>query len=190
MPCPAISYYALLFAVFLSQATAWIHNTPNVYLIRHGEKSGLSKDRGLNSEGELRAECLRNIFGANSTYDIKYILAPKFNKQGYHRRSYDTVHPLAEDLGLSIDTSCKRNKPGCLVKRIKAYRGPGNILISWRHSKISAIASKLGVDEVPDYPDERFDLIWTMVYPYENVTSVESENCPGLDAQSVLRVQV
>lgn len=80
MFCPAISYYALLFAFFLSQATAWIHNTPNVYLIRHGEKSGLSKDHGLNSEGELRAECLRNVFGANSTYDIKYILAPKFNK--------------------------------------------------------------------------------------------------------------
>lgn len=83
MPCPAISCYTLFFAFLLSQATASIHNTPDVYLIRHGEKSGLSKDHGLNSEGELRAECLRNVFGANSSYDIKYILAPKINKRKY-----------------------------------------------------------------------------------------------------------
>ena len=31
----------------------------------------------------MRAECLRNVFGANSSYDIKYILAPKINKRKY-----------------------------------------------------------------------------------------------------------
>lgn len=97
---PAISYCALLSAFLFTQATAWIHNTPTVYLIRHGEKSGLSKDHGLNSEGELRAECLRNVFGANSSYDIQYILAPKVNKRMYRISwSFPFQHPKSQRKG-------------------------------------------------------------------------------------------
>ena len=46
-----------------------------VYLIRHGEKP--SSGNGLSSQGMERAQCLTNVFGPNSGYDIEYILAEK-----------------------------------------------------------------------------------------------------------------
>lgn len=135
---------------------------------------------------------------------------------GDHRRSFDTVYPLAQDLGLFVDTSCKRNRAHCLAKRIKRYDGTGNILISWRHGKMSKIAEELGTEDPPEYPEERlvypyppvipchgmstvlmiskrYDLVWTIPYPYTNVTEIWSEECPGLDydvGSAPLRVQV
>ena len=47
---------------------------PTVYFIRHGEKPS-DGGVGLSSEGEDRAECLRNIFGKDSEYKIGQILA-------------------------------------------------------------------------------------------------------------------
>ena len=44
-----------------------------VYLIRHGEKP--SSGNGLSAQGQQRAQCLRNVFGASSGYDIQYIMA-------------------------------------------------------------------------------------------------------------------
>lgn len=34
-----------------------------------------------------------------------------------------------------------------------------------------------------------FDLIWTLPFPYDNITDVRSEGCPGLDTRSFLKVQ-
>lgn len=49
---------------------------PTIYLIRHGEKSGDPNDHELTFEGVMRAQCLRDVFGANSKYNISYIMAP------------------------------------------------------------------------------------------------------------------
>lgn len=46
---------------------------PTVYLIRHGEKP--DDGNGLNAAGEQRAQCLRNVFGATSQYNIGHIMA-------------------------------------------------------------------------------------------------------------------
>lgn len=46
---------------------------PTVYLIRHGEKP--DSGDGLNAQGEQRAQCLRNVFGASSGYNIGHIMA-------------------------------------------------------------------------------------------------------------------
>ncbi len=47
---------------------------PTVYLIRHGEKPS-DGGNGLSAVGQQRAQCLRNVFGADSGYDIGYIMA-------------------------------------------------------------------------------------------------------------------
>lgn len=31
------------------------------------------------------------------------------------------------------------------------------------------------------YPDDRFDLIWTLLAPYTSIASITSEDVPGLD---------
>ncbi|KAE8144741.1 phosphoglycerate mutase family protein [Aspergillus avenaceus] len=178
-----------LYLLSLLYILSYASDTPTVYLIRHGEKSGDPLDSGLNPDGSKRAECIRNVFGAGSPYDIGYIMAPYINKKGQHRRSYETVLPLANDLGLTVDTSCKRNRVWCVGDKVRNYKGPGNILIAWRHGKMAELAEDLGIEEPPEYPEDRFDLLWTMPFPYDNITNIQSEECPELDVPKALTVQ-
>jgi len=43
------------------------------------------------------------------------------------------------------------------------------------------IATAIGVQNAPEYPDDRFDVIWTIDPPYDQITSETSEHCPGID---------
>ncbi|KAJ5691257.1 hypothetical protein N7488_011992 [Penicillium malachiteum] len=152
---------------------------PTVYLIRHGEKP--DDGDGLSSEGLERAQCLRTVFGASSSYNIGHIMAQTPKSDGSRQRPYDTVEPLAEDLGLTVDTSCDRDDPGCVKDVVDGYTGSGNILICWEHDALTDIVEKLGDDDAPDYPDDSFNIIWTDPSPYTDITSETTENCPGLD---------
>ncbi|KAJ5118346.1 hypothetical protein N7448_010057 [Penicillium atrosanguineum] len=152
---------------------------PTVYLIRHGEKP--DSGNGLTAQGEERAQCLRTVFGASSGYNIGHIMAETPESDGKRQRPYDTVEPLAEDLGLTVDTSCDRDDSKCVKDVVDNYTGSGNILICWEHDALTDIAEELGDDDAPDYPDDSFNIIWTDPSPYTSITSETSENCPGLD---------
>lgn len=53
---------------------------------------------------------------------------------------------------------------------------------SWEHKRLADLADALGAaHHVDKYPSDAFDLIWTDEHPYKKITSVASENCPGLD---------
>ena len=65
-----------------------------------------------------------------------------------------TVQPLANDLGLSVDTSCTRDDAKCVKKLVKKYGGDGNVLICWEHDNLTGIVEALGGDDAPEYPDE------------------------------------
>lgn len=43
------------------------------------------------------------------------------------------------------------------------------------------IAEEIGADDVDNYDEDRFDIIWTLPPPYKEITDETSENCPGLD---------
>ncbi|KAJ4298922.1 hypothetical protein N0V90_004165 [Kalmusia sp. IMI 367209] len=155
---------------------------PTVYLIRHGEKP--DDGNGLSAVGQQRAQCLRSVFGATSQYQITHIMAQTPKSDGKRQRPYDTVKPLADDLGLTVDISCDRDDSKCVEDVVKGYTASGNILICWEHDALSDIVDELGAkkDNVPQYPDDAFNIIWTDPYPYDDgVTSQTSENCPGLD---------
>ncbi|RYP51344.1 hypothetical protein DL768_003348 [Monosporascus sp. mg162] len=152
---------------------------PTVYLIRHSEKP---KDgNGLNEEGEQRVQCLRTVFGAGSGYNITHIMAQTPKSNGKRKRPYDTVRPLADDLGLAVDILCDRDDSKCVADFVNSYTVDGNILICWQHGEMKTVAKRLGAKGVKDYPDDRFDLVWTLPYDYKEIVSIESENCPGLD---------
>ncbi|KAK4499789.1 hypothetical protein PRZ48_007975 [Zasmidium cellare] len=153
---------------------------PTVYLIRHGEKP--DSGNGLNAQGMQRAQCLRNVFGASSGYDIEYILTQDYKSDGSRKRPYDTVYPLSQDLGLTIDHHCDRDDQGCVADAVDDYDGDGNILICWEHDALHDIVKKLGDEDAPDYPDDRFDIIWVDPPKYKSITDSYSENCPGLDS--------
>ena len=98
-----------------------------VYLIRHGEKP-TGGENGLTAQGQQRAQCLVNVFGKSSGYDIGYILAEKPKSDGSRQRPYDTVKPLADSLGLTIDTSCGRDDSGCVANAVDSYEGRGGFI--------------------------------------------------------------
>ncbi|KAF7179320.1 hypothetical protein CNMCM7691_008253 [Aspergillus felis] len=153
---------------------------PTVYLIRHGEKPS-DGGNGLSAQGLERSQCLRTVFGRASSYNIGYIMAQTPKSDGKRARPYETVEPLAGDLGLTVDTSCDRDDPKCVRDVVEGYTGSGNILICWEHGALTDIVSQLGDDNAPTYPDDRFDLIWTDPSPYSDITAQTSEQCPGLD---------
>lgn len=162
---------------FLSVASA----QTTVYLIRHGEKP--SSGNGLSTQGEERAQCLRTVFGASSSYDIGYIMAEtpqsgRFSlsfqsphlhykrssglrsvlincKDGSQQRPYDTVEPLANDLGITVDTSCQRDDQDCVASVVEQYSGTGNILICWEHKALHDIVKALGDQDAPDYDGDQ-----------------------------------
>lgn len=75
---------------------------------------------------------------------------------GKRQRPYDTVEPLAEDLGLTVDTSCDRDDPACVKAVVDGYTGSGNILICWEHDALTDIVAELGDSDAPTYPDDRY----------------------------------
>lgn len=161
-----------IYLVFVSCAMA-----KYVYLIRHGEKPS-DGGTGLSAQGEKRADCVSNEFGPNSDYNIGYILAQDYKSNGKRKRPYDTVKPLADKLGLTVDHDCDRDKPKCVRKKVDKYSGDKNILICWEHSALSDIVDKLGVKDVPSYPHDRYDLIWKIDLDSDDRTiSQSTENC-------------
>ncbi|KAK7223425.1 hypothetical protein V2G26_011428 [Clonostachys chloroleuca] len=154
---------------------------PTLYMIRHGEKPD-DGSIGLSPEGEQRAQCLRTIFGSSSQYNIGYVIAQEYKESGKRKRPYDTVAPVASDLGLEVDTSCDRDDSKCVKNLIKNYAGDGNILLCWQHGQMNNILEALGAEDIENYPEDRYDVIWTVPSPYDEITAENSENCPGLDS--------
>ncbi|PHH64219.1 hypothetical protein CDD81_4833 [Ophiocordyceps australis] len=170
-------------SLLLVGVTSWmlVIANPTVYLIRHGEKPDNDDDHTLSARGKLRAQCLRRVFGSNSDYDIQLIIAERRKKNGSQRRPYDTVAPLAKDLGLVIDQTCSKWHEECVADVVKKYRGPGNILVCWEHVQLGRIAQELGTETPEHYPKKVFDQIWVDPPPYREITERVSEACPGLD---------
>jgi hypothetical protein len=106
---------------------------------------------------------------------------------------------------LEIDASVSRDDSKGAAKAVKHWikkvekgDATGNALICWEHGQLKLIAEAVGVtgygDEVPvkiqengtdngewGYPDNRFDLIWTVREPWESIGEVTSEGCEELD---------
>eukprot|EP01117_Protostelium_nocturnum_P007773 TRINITY_DN2782_c0_g1_i1.p1 TRINITY_DN2782_c0_g1~~TRINITY_DN2782_c0_g1_i1.p1 ORF type:complete len:192 (+),score=58.26 TRINITY_DN2782_c0_g1_i1:332-907(+) len=156
-------------------------NNNTIFLIRHGEKPDDDDQNGLSDKGLKRAQCLRKVFGASSKYGIKKIMAMKPKSDGKEQRPYDTVKPLADDLRMKVDISCKRDDGDCVHDVVKQWNEGsvrGNILICWEHKALTDIASALKVDNPPTYPSGRFDIIWI---DSDKKITFGSERCPGLD---------
>ena len=101
---------------------------------------------------------------------------------GSRKRPYDTVYPLSQDLGLTIDHKCDRDDQDCVANKVDNYSGSGNILICWEHDALTNIVDALGDNDAPDYPSDHFDIIWVDPPNYSSITNMYSENCPGLDS--------
>jgi hypothetical protein len=90
------------------------------------------------------------------------IYAAGANDDGEGKRTRETVQPLADHLGIPVNTSFGKGDEEALVEHVISQPGP--TLISWQHGEIPAIAHAFPfVTPTPpaEWPDDRFDVIWT-----------------------------
>jgi hypothetical protein len=148
-------------------------------IIRHGEKPDGSHP-GLDANGKLDDSSLTEI-GWNRAHRLvdlfdpsqgslrpglsrpKVIYAAGANNSGEGQRTRETVAPLADKLGIPVDTSFGKGDETKLVGQVLAQPGP--TLICWQHGEIPAIAAAFpSVTPTPPlkWPDNRFDIVWTL----------------------------
>jgi hypothetical protein len=151
-----------------------------IHFIRHGEKP--VQGDGLDAHGVRRSKWLRKLFGPSSHYRISYMIAQRPKADGKRRRPYETLRPLADELGLIVDTDCERDDFEGVAAKIKGYKGEGNILVCWEHKRLTNLAAALGVHNPPLYPKDRYDIIWSCEEPYQAI-SESKQRCPGLDVK-------
>lgn len=92
-------------------------------------------------------------------FKIGLILAESFDRKTHKRkRPFDTVKPIANELGLKVDTDCQVDDAKCVRKKIERYArkgGKGDVLICWvRLQDLSLISFKVhkGLTEIVRIP--------------------------------------
>jgi hypothetical protein len=82
------------------------------------------------------------------------------------RRPLETISPLAEKLGMTVDLRFSKGQEADLATAISAIDGV--VLVCWQHENIFAIASSLSPTPagVPaDWPGKRFNVIFRFDRP-------------------------
>ena len=150
-----------------------------VMIIRHGEKpdgttpgideNGDEDDSSLTTVGWERAHALVDLFDPphgtppSPLARPDRIYAAGVTDDGEGQRTRETVTPLADALGVPVDTELGRGDEKKLVTDVLAQSG--STLISWQHGGIPEI-----VDDFPsvspkppeEWPSDRFDVVWTL----------------------------
>lgn len=151
-------------------------------MIRHGEKpsgggrgvdeQGKASPSGLTPRGWARAGALVTLFAPNSTtFNAALpcpgaLVTPRYSERRH--RSYLTVLPLSQRLGLAIRAAHAVDAhPTKVVKSLLATDA-AVVLVCWEHNHLAKIARAVPgavpvanpADVPPSWPRDRFDVIW------------------------------
>lgn len=162
-----------------------------VILIRHGEKEGFGQGPSspassphLNYWGQRRALALAE-FLPKSNLRPDFLIAPKPNNKS--QRSYETLLPLAQKLGMKIYMKHDNEEWEKIVKEVMKedkYERK-TVLIAWNHSDIPHLAEQMKGRGIPKHwPEATFDRFWRLDYSLDKpiFTSMPQRLLPG-DAQ-------
>src|SRR5579883_1691865 len=157
---------------------------PKLMLIRHAEKPipagsnpqtpayngidiyGAPDKDSLIPQGWQRAGALIKLFSSSSgpLPVPQFLFAPNQFGNGTSKRPYETITPLSQKLGLTINPPkaqyAKTDYPTMLTA---ATSCSGMVLISWEHGEIPDLAAWIlkGTSiTVPKWPGDRFDIVW------------------------------
>ena len=153
-----------------------------ISLIRHAEKQlgsgppfgvmadGRRDPNSLTPRGWQRAGALVTLFGPGREPAARAalptptrLLACGIGPHSESRRPIETLQPLSERLGLTLDEPFLQDELDQLAAAIRASEG--DVLVAWEHKRIPLIASGLcgGAGPVPAvWPDDRYDVIWVL----------------------------
>jgi hypothetical protein len=151
-----------------------------ILLIRHAEKP--AKDGppvGVTLKGDRSKESLE-VRGWQRAGALTHLLAPpdgRFQhpelakpqvlyasrpvKRGGSLRPIETITPLAEKLGIEINSDYRRYDIVSMLDDVFSHRGV--VLICWQREFIPRISSYILEDTriaPPDWPEDRFDMVW------------------------------
>lgn len=151
-----------------------------IMVMRHAEKPAkdgapygvtLEGDRNkesLQPRGWQRAGALANLFAPTNGHvqdaalaKPQFLYASKPLRRKGSRRPMQTILPLAEKLGFSINLNYERSDIEGVIDEVCSRRGV--VLMCWQREYIPDLASQiLGTQKgVPEtWPEDRFDMIW------------------------------
>lgn len=176
----------ILSALLLCAGTAFAEPA-QVVIIRHAEKPDTGPE--LNAQGWRRARALVKFFRQDPAVTRYGAPAGIYAAQPKHEdssvRSIQTVTPLAEAIGVEINTDFTRGQAGRLVRDLMedpAFDGR-MVLVCWPHKYLPDIALELAeYNNSPRitiplvWPDEAFDRAW--VLDLKNGKVVAFKNVP------------
>ena len=157
--------------------------TGKIMVIRHAEKAlpgevisgvneaGVPDPNSLSVRGWQRAGALAQLLAPEfirapgSVLETPAaIFATAVTRSKLSLRPQQTVKPLAEKLGIGINTHYGDGDEALLVAA--AQEASEVVLISWRREKIPVIAEQIlgkGATVPQHWPEERFDLVWVFL---------------------------
>ena len=157
------------FVLLTFSVAAWADTYPaHVLIIRHAEKP--ADGPGLSPEGKERAAALPKLFmKSEARSDLfptpDFIFATKNSDESH--RPVDTVTPLADKLGLTVNSDIKNEHFEKLVQELfqmPKYAGK-TVLICWHHRTMPDLAKALKGIDIPERIDKgAFNLIWQIDY--------------------------
>jgi hypothetical protein len=117
-----------------------------VFIIRHADKPESGPD--LSAEGQQRAKHYVDYFAHHQLdgqpVKLEHIFATAPSKESDRPR--ETVTPLAQALGLSVDDRYSNKQVDELAKSLRKEDHGRQILICWHHGEIPRLLEALGAD--------------------------------------------
>jgi hypothetical protein len=151
-----------------------------IMLLRHAEKpakddapygvteQGERSKESLEIRGWQRAGALTNLLVPADGHvqhpalaKPQFLYASKPLRRKGSRRPIETITPLAEKLGIKINSDFQRSNIDDMLEEVISRKGV--VLICWQREYIPDIASLiLGSKKIApsDWPEDRFDVIW------------------------------
>ena len=159
--------------------------TTEILLLRHAEKPDRSESGpGLTPEGQEDAQSLTlrgwqragalavllapNRLSASRLPSPDRIYASAFREGGGHsRRPEQTVQPIAHKLGCVVDLTWALHQEEAFGAALSV--GTGTVLVCWQHQGLPALARAIAAPQdlsaLPkdwNWPDDRYDVIWSL----------------------------
>ncbi len=141
---------------FESQATT------TVIFVRHAEKATLPEgDPSLNPAGQRRvAELTRQLVDADVVAGIDAVYSTPF------RRTEETARPVAEALGLPVNTYDAADTEAIMDRIVKEHKGK-IILVVGHSNTVPALIGNMGASKkVPEIAEGEYDNIFIVSIPW------------------------
>ena len=140
---------------FESQATT------TVIFVRHAEKASMPEDDpGLTPAGERRvAELTRQLVDADVVAGIDAVYSTPY------RRTEETVRPIAEALGLPVNSYDAADTEAIMERIVKEHKGK-IILVVGHSNTVPALIGNMGASKkVPEIAEDEYDNIYIISIP-------------------------